>query len=143
MTMNVSERFQKSRLNGGYVYVLLPWVDRHQWHAFSLFEHPTDKQLKQIFMLKTGNWTTKVHNALQRSTVRPVWVRGPFSSPYNNSIQFDNCILVASGIGITPALSVIREHKDSRRINLIWDAEILLCLSFSSSISTWIIQDGI
>ena len=27
---------------------------------------------------------------------------------------------MASGIGITPALSVIREHKDSRRINLIW-----------------------
>lgn len=27
---------------------------------------------------------------------------------------------MASGIGITPALSVIRAHKTSRRVNLIW-----------------------
>ena len=121
MTMDVSDRFQRyGARNGGFVYVCLPWVDRNQWHAFSLFEHPTEPQRRQVFMLNTGDWTKRVHNALQRNTVRPVWVCGPFSSPYNTSIHFDNQILVASGIGITPALSVIRAHKDSRRINLIW-----------------------
>jgi len=102
------------------VYVCLPWVDKSQWHAFSLFEHPDDERRRQVFMLRTGDWTEQVHRALQRDTVRPVWVCGPFSSPYNNARFFDNQILVASGIGITPALSVIRAHKDSRRINLIW-----------------------
>ena len=38
----------------------------------------------------------------------------------NQIDAYDNQILVASGIGITPALSVIRAHKDSRRINLFW-----------------------
>jgi hypothetical protein len=52
--------------------------------------------------------------------VRPAWIHGPFPSPYDNAIDYDNQILVASGIGITPALSVIRAHKNSRRINLIW-----------------------
>ena len=67
-----------------------------------------------------GDWTTSVHEQLQRNTVRPVWVSGPFVSPYNNALNFDNTICVASGIGITPALSIIRAHKESRRINLVW-----------------------
>ena len=67
-----------------------------------------------------GDWTTSVHEQLQRNTVRPVWISGPFVSPYNNALNFDNTICVASGIGITPALSIIRAHKESRRINLVW-----------------------
>ena len=120
MDMSVSKRFQKCGEQGGYVYVCLPWVSKNQWHAFSLFENPENPAERQIFVLKTGDWTSKVHSTLQRNTVRPVWVSGPFPSPYNNAEAYDNQILVASGIGITPALSVIRAHKDSRRINLIW-----------------------
>ena len=71
-------------------------------------------------MLNVGNWTKEVHAQLQRNTVRPAWIQGPFVSPYNNALAFDNTICVATGIGITPALSVIRAHRDSRRINLIW-----------------------
>lgn len=120
MTMAVSSRFQNSGAQGGFAYVCLPWIERTQWHAFSLFEHPTEPELRQVFMLKTGDWTKSVHDALQRDTCRPVWVQGPFMSPYNNARFYDNQILVASGIGITPALSVIRAHKESRSISLIW-----------------------
>uniref|UniRef100_A0A7S2A4J8 FAD-binding FR-type domain-containing protein n=1 Tax=Trieres chinensis TaxID=1514140 RepID=A0A7S2A4J8_TRICV len=120
MSMNVSKSFQKRGGQGGFAYVCLPWVDRNQWHAFSLFEHPSNPSKRQVFMLKTGDWTRAVHEALQRNTVRPVWVQGPFVSPYSQAEAYDNQILVASGIGITPALSVIRAHRDSRRSNLIW-----------------------
>lgn len=120
MTMAVSTRFQNCGGNGGYAYVCFPWVDRNQWHAFSLFEKPGSPQMRQIFMQKTGDWTTKVHDLLQRDSVRPVWIQGPFPSPYKNAMNYDNQILVAAGIGITPALSVIRAHQDYRRINLIW-----------------------
>ena len=103
------------------MYVCLPWTDRNQWHAFSLIE-PTTPNIRHVFMQNTGNWTNAVHEALQRNTVRPVWVCGPFTSPYGQAKFFDNQILVASGIGITPALSVIQSNaqKQSRRINLIW-----------------------
>lgn len=120
MTMNVSERFQKVGAHGGICYVCLPWISKDQWHAFSLFENPHNPAERQIFIQKTGDWTTEVHRVLQRETVRPAWVQGPFQSPYDNAIAYDNQILVASGIGITPALSVIRAHKDTRRISLIW-----------------------
>jgi hypothetical protein len=120
MTMTVSDRFQKMGNQGGVCYICLPWIDRNQWHAFSLFEDPSNPGERQIFIQKTGDWTTQVHRVLQRDTVRPAWVHGPFPSPYDNAIVYDNQILVASGIGITPALSVIRAHKDTRRINLVW-----------------------
>jgi ferric-chelate reductase len=120
MTMNVSERFQKAGAKGGICYVCLPWISKNQWHAFSLFENPSNPGERQIFIQKTGDWTTKLHRHTQRDTVRPAWINGPFPSPYDSADAYDNQILVASGIGITPALSVIRAHKDSRRINLIW-----------------------
>jgi predicted ferric reductase len=120
ISMAVSKRFQGWRENGGYAYICFPWVDRHQWHAFSLFESPNNPEERQMYMQRAGDWTNRVHELLQRDSVRPVWVQGPFPSPYKNSIKYDNQILVAAGIGITPALSVIRAHQDSRCINLIW-----------------------
>lgn len=119
LTMSVSERFQKWG-SGGYCYVCLPWIDRYQWHAFSLFENPVNPAERQVFMQKSGDWTTQVHDTLGRHTSRPVWVQGPFVSPYGNAANYDNQIMVAGGIGITPALSVIREMKETRRCNLIW-----------------------
>ena len=120
LTMKVSDEFDKRAAQGGFCYVLFPWVDTFQWHAFSLFENPTNPAERQIFLQCNGDWTDQVHATLQRDTVRPVWVQGPFPSPYNIAESYDNQILVASGIGVTPALSVIRAHKDTRRINLIW-----------------------
>ena len=64
------------------------------------------------------------------NTVRPIYIMGPFSSPYNNADAYDNQIMVASGIGITPALSIIRAHKDSRRTNLIWAVRDVSMLEF-------------
>jgi NAD(P)H-flavin reductase len=48
------------------------------------------------------------------------WIKGPFPSNYSQASSYDNHILVATGIGITPALAAINAFKSSRRINLIW-----------------------
>ncbi|KAL7537204.1 hypothetical protein ACHAXR_008944 [Thalassiosira sp. AJA248-18] len=120
MNMVVSDRFQRCGEKGGFVYVCLPWIDR-QWHAFSLFQDPSDSASRGLFILNVGNWSHAVHTELQRSnTSRPVWIRGPFVSPYRMARDFDNQILVSTGIGITPALSVIEAHKESRTIFLVW-----------------------
>ena len=130
MTMKVSDNFQRRGNHGGYGYACLPWVEKNQWHAFSLFENPRDPKERQMFMLNCGDWTNSVHAALQRNTVRPMYIMGPFSSPYKNADAYDNQILVASGIGITPALSIIRCHKDFRRTNLIWAVRDVSMLEF-------------
>lgn len=121
LTMSVSESFQKRGGNGGYCYVNFPWINKRQWHAFSLFENPANPSERQIYIQQLGDWTNEVLQALkQRETRRPIWVMGPFSSPYDSAVEMDNQILVAGGIGITPAISVMRNHAETRRSNLIW-----------------------
>ncbi|KAL7555274.1 hypothetical protein ACHAWF_019016 [Thalassiosira exigua] len=128
ISMPVSERFQKRAGRAGYAYICIPWIDDCQWHPFSLFVDPSDPSMRQVFLMKAGDWTGAVHDALARDTTRPCWIKGPFPSPYSHASMYDNQILVASGIGITPALAAINAFKSSRRINLIWavrDPEML------------------
>jgi len=120
MKAKVSPSFYKRLQSGGYTYVCLPWIDKNQWHAFSLYEYPGETDTACVFMDSAGDWTSSVHKALQRRTSRPVWFCGPFPSPYNNADLYDNQILIASGIGITPALSALHSLRNSRRINVIW-----------------------
>eukprot|EP01083_Nonionella_stella_P260336 887786_1 len=128
--MPVSAKFQKQakQCGSGYAYICIPWINDKQWHAFSLFEDPSNPSIQQMFLLKNGDWTKAVHAALARETTRPCWIKGPFPSPYSHASLYDNQILVASGIGITPALAAINAFKSSRRINLVWavrDPEML------------------
>jgi len=128
ISMPVSKRFQERSYRAGFAYINIPWINDMQWHAFSLFSDPSDPSMQQMFLLKAGDWTDAVHAALARDTTRPCWIKGPFPSPYSHASRYDNQILVASGIGITPALAAIRAFKSSRRVNLIWavrDPEML------------------
>jgi len=113
----------------GYVYVCLPWVSRLEWHAFSLFQHPTLPNHSSVCMNVNGDWTRAVHEAVRSRTVRPVWVSGPFASPYSTAVSYEDLILVASGIGITPAMDIINAYRSgNRRLSLIWtcrDASLL------------------
>lgn len=120
LTMAVSKKFQKRGNSGGYCYVNFPWINKYQWHAFSMFENPDNPNERQIYIQDLGDWTHSVREALQRNTRRPVWVQGPFSSPYDSAIEMDNQILIVTGIGITPAISVMRKYAETRRSNLIW-----------------------
>ena len=69
-------------------------------------------------MSAVGDWTKSLHAHVQEPTRRPAWISGPFASPYSTAGEYDNLILVASGIGITPALSLITTYKEKRRVNL-------------------------
>ena len=71
-------------------------------------------------MTVVGDWTQAVHAALKRPSFRPAWIYGPFPSPFGSASNFDNLICVASGIGITPAISIITSFAQTRRINLVW-----------------------
>ena len=71
-------------------------------------------------MAVVGDWTKAVHEALKRPSCRPAWIYGPFPSPFGAASNFDNLICVASGIGITPAVSIITSFAQTRRVNLVW-----------------------
>ena len=104
----------------GYIMVCIPWINKWEWHAFSLFAHPSKPGHSCVCMCMNGDWTRALHDKVKVPTTRPVFIAGPYASPYATALKYDNIILVASGIGITPALSIITTHKDSKRVNLIW-----------------------
>ena len=104
----------------GYVNIMIPWVSKTQWHPFSVYGHPQLDDHSSVCINAAGDWTRELHKSIVRPTSRPVWVQGPFASPYEGAVEYDNLLLVASGIGITPALSCLDSHKDQRRVSLLW-----------------------
>ena len=47
-----------------------------------------------VCMMRVGDWTAALHNAVTAcsDTHRPVWVQGPFTSPYGASLDYDNVV---------------------------------------------------
>jgi len=130
LTMMVSDRFA-NKLNGGFGYVMAPWISKYQWHPFSIYQDPDDCRCRHMFVANLGDWTSKMHDTIKSApTARPLWILGPFPSPYNDCINYDNAIFVGSGVGITPAVSAIEKYRESRRCNLIWAVRDVSVLVF-------------
>ena len=62
ISMPVSNRFVGNSVSGkaGYCYVNIPWVSNYEWHSFSMFEDPNDRNVQQVFIMSNGNWTEKL-----------------------------------------------------------------------------------
>lgn len=106
----------------GYINLLVPWISRWQWHAFSAYASIDRPGYASVFALDSGDWTKALHASIARDTRRPVWIQGPIPSPYGErAADFDYMVLVATGVGITPALACITKFaKTGRSLVLIW-----------------------
>lgn len=113
-----------------YVLVMLPWLSKTQWHAFSVFPHPEMENTSSVCIAAAGDWTKELHRRIERPTARPAWICGPFLSPFSTALNYDHIITVATGIGITPALAVMGRYKNNRRINLIWSCRDASLIEF-------------
>ena len=105
---------------GNYVYVCLPWLGKAEWHAFSLYAHPTLENHSSVCVAKVGDWTAALHSALTMPITLPGWVYGPFPSPFSGATDADSLVCVASGIGITPTLGTVNLLSKSRKVNVVW-----------------------
>lgn len=109
------------RGNSSYVYIMLPWLSKYQFHAFSVYPSRNPKS-SQMCISKSGKWTTALMDELTTPVHRPAFIVGPYLSPFNSpAMDCQNIIAVASGIGITPVISLIMKYTSTQRcINLIW-----------------------
>lgn len=105
---------------GNYVYLCLPWLGKAEWHAFSLYAHPTLENHSSVCVAKLGDWTGALHRAVPMPTAKPGWVYGPHPSPFSGATQAESMVCVASGIGITPTLGTVKFLAGSRRVNVVW-----------------------
>jgi len=104
----------------GKVYVCLPWISLWEWHAFSIMSHATSPGSSTVCMAVVGDWTVEVFKALRKPSVRHAWLYGPFPSVFSKVTAYDNIIAIASGIGITPAISAVVNFRGSRKVSVIW-----------------------
>ncbi|KVI01658.1 cytochrome b245, heavy chain [Cynara cardunculus var. scolymus] len=115
----------------------LSWL---QWHPFSVSSSPLDGKHHLAILIKVlGNWTQKLRGHIlsitdQDGLVQPnlklkASVEGPYGheSPYH--LLYENLILVAGGIGISPFLAIlsdilhrVRDRKPCmpRNVVIIW-----------------------
>ena len=105
---------------GNYVYLCLPWLGKAEWHAFSLYAHPTLENHSSVCVAKLGDWTGALHRAVPMPTAKPGWVYGPHPSPFSGATQAESMVCVASGIGITPTLGIVKLLAGSRKVNVVW-----------------------
>ncbi len=83
-------------------------------------------------MIPVGDWTKEVYDEVHsQRQLRHCWVRGPFVSTYSIASNFSHLVLMASGIGITPALGVMGQYKEiSRTKVLVWTTRCPTMLKF-------------
>ena len=76
----------------------------------------------QVFISPIGDWSKGLYNqVIGRKQLQSCWVRGPFTSPYFVAHEYGHFVMVASGIGITPALGVMGQFPGfSRTKILVW-----------------------
>lgn len=90
----------------------------------------TKYKTTQVFVYPLGDWTEGLMDELaDQQQLRACWVRGPYTSPYSVAPNYSHFILIATGIGITPALGVMAQYPGSSRTKIvIWstrDKELL------------------
>ena len=104
-----------------YVYLMCPWISKYQWHAFTIFPEPTKENHTMLCLESSGDWTKELHRKIKVPCLRPLYVLGPYKSPFSDAaVTTSNAIAVASGIGITPTLSLALNYAGKKRINVVW-----------------------
>ena len=86
----------------------------------------------QVFMAPAGDCTKQVYKEVVAQTQqRSIWVTGPYASPYLISGNFNSLVILATGIGITPALAVMNQYAGYSRFKiLVWSTRSKNMLKF-------------
>ncbi|GFP80424.1 ferric reduction oxidase 6 [Phtheirospermum japonicum] len=120
----------------GWIFLQVRELSWLQWHPFSVSSSPLDGEHHIAVLIKVlGNWTQKLERRILSisekgpQTAITASVEGPYGheSPYH--LTYENLILVAGGIGISPFLAILSDilHRNNegkpclpKNILIIW-----------------------
>ncbi|XP_018622497.3 ferric reduction oxidase 7, chloroplastic-like, partial [Nicotiana tomentosiformis] len=108
----------------GWIFLQVPELSWLQWHPFSVSSSPLDGKHHLAILIKVlGDWTKKLKGhilnlSIEQPDMEPILqhnrkitasVKGPYGneSPYH--LMYENLILVAGGIGISPFLAILSD----------------------------------
>ncbi|KAK9161913.1 hypothetical protein Syun_002815 [Stephania yunnanensis] len=98
----------------------LSWL---QWHPFSVSSSPLDGENHIAVLIKVlGDWTKKLRDNISSISEEPpkelplqprslitVSVEGPYGHESAYHLKYENLVLVAGGIGVSPFLAILRD----------------------------------
>ncbi|KAL1533026.1 ferric-chelate reductase (NADH) [Salvia divinorum] len=102
------------------IFLNIPSISKLQWHPFSITSSSSvDEHSISVIVKSEGQWTSSLlskithaeeqdSEANQRRCI-PVAVEGPYGPASMELLRYNNLLLVAGGIGVTPFLSILRE----------------------------------
>ncbi|KAB2083402.1 hypothetical protein ES319_A05G264600v1 [Gossypium barbadense] len=100
------------------IFMKIPSISRFQWHSFSITSSSTiDHHTMSVLVKCDGRWTTSLYDNIRaqldsdadKMKSLPVAIEGPYGPSSLTFLRYDNLLLVAGGIGITPFLSILHE----------------------------------
>ena len=110
-------RFEKESFKfkpGQYLFLNVPSISLFQWHPFTISSTP-EEGFVTIHVRIVGNWTQTLAEILgcfkdtDNSSLAPrICVDGPYGAPAEDLYDYKVAILIGTGIGVTPAASLLK-----------------------------------
>ena len=99
---------------GQYAEIQIPAISTTEWHPFTIASAPSSKiPGRTVFYIKAvGRWTTALYDMVQETEKtagrrKPaIHIRGPHGAPAQNYLAYRHLVVIGSGIGVTPLLSI-------------------------------------
>ena len=111
----------ENRSPTSYVYIMCPWISKYEWHAFTMFPEPSKENHSMLCIGASGDWTKQLYDKIEVPCLRQLYIHGPYMTEFSDkAITTSNAIAVATGVGITPTLSLMMNYAGRKRINIIW-----------------------
>lgn len=104
------------------IFIKIPMISKFHWHPFSITSScAVNDQTMSVMIKSEGHWTNSLHNILSQEVEPnsqtkcvPVAIEGPYGPASFDFMRYDNLLLIAGGIGITPILSILQEIASAK-----------------------------
>eukprot|EP01088_Endostelium_zonatum_P015651 TRINITY_DN3946_c0_g1_i1.p1 TRINITY_DN3946_c0_g1~~TRINITY_DN3946_c0_g1_i1.p1 ORF type:complete len:553 (+),score=54.50 TRINITY_DN3946_c0_g1_i1:88-1746(+) len=108
--------------SGQYLFLNCPYLSEHEWHPFTITSAPEDKFVS-VHIRAVGDWTKKLtylmnpnggfgivaQQVLTAQNGDALFrIDGPFGAASEDVFKYENVVLIAAGIGVTPFASVLK-----------------------------------
>lgn len=104
---------------GQYAELKFAPISRSEWHPFTIASAPNETddtdvgEEKITFYIKnSGRWTEALYNYAsafdlsKAKTPTQIQIRGPHGAPAANYFEYKHIVVIGSGVGVTPLLSI-------------------------------------
>jgi predicted ferric reductase len=120
------DRFQ-TYSTGQHVYINIPSLSHWQWHPFTIASAPGEPHI-ELGIRSLGDYTHQLVTYVDTHPTFTIRVYGPFGKIPFRYKRYNELLLLATGIGITPHIAILRdlflfptmETVQTRKVHLFW-----------------------